>query len=418
MPKVSMIRSLFVCVIAILTAACADAPTTASTPMPARGTPAKIEISATPGTGANGGTATVTARVLDAYAAVVADVDVAFAADAGTFAAATVKTDQSGLAIAALTASPGLVKVTASAGSLRATEVPVEIQPQTSTSTPPPSVPPPGTPGPADIPLTATLFVTPGAAGSPTSFSVATGPITSAVWTFGDGASTTTTITPTSGPGTTTHNYAVGSYIASVTVTDARGRQASDSKPVTITIALPASYTVALSASPVVAGGSSTLTATVTQVNGAPAVSAWAWDCDNNGTVDATSANTASCTYPTEGTFAARVTVTGGTLTGTATTVVTVSPKTPTVTVHCAQPTPPALTVNCNVSATLDGATVATSDITHVDWDWADTATSASANALGTHTYAAANTYVITARNVSVNGTTAKGTNSASVVVQ
>src|SRR4051794_4586380 len=108
MPKVSKIRPLFVCLIAVLTAACAgNAPTAASTPVPVRGTPAKIEISATPGLGANGGSATITARVLDAYAATLPEIDVTFAADAGTFAQSPARTDDHGIATTSLSAAPG-----------------------------------------------------------------------------------------------------------------------------------------------------------------------------------------------------------------------------------------------------------------------------------------------------------------------
>jgi PKD repeat protein len=395
-----------------------EPPTAPASVLPKAGEPATIELSATPGIGEKGGTATITARVLDGLFTAVPNATVTFAADAGQLASQAAQTDDKGIATTTLTASPGAVKVTAIAGSIHAPAATVAIQPVSTTSTPPPSIPPPPVPTPPETPLTATLFVTPAAAGADTRLSVATGPIVSAVWTFGDNTpSTTTIVTPTS-PATTTHRYAVGPYTASVTVTDARGRTASDAKSFTIGIALPASYTVALSATLVVAGGSSTLTATVTQLNGAPAVTSWAWDCDNNGTIDATSANTASCTYLTEGPVTARVTVTGGAITGTATTSLTVAAQSPIVTVNCAQQATPALTVECNVSATLGGANVNTTDITHVDWDWADTTTTASPNALGTHTYLSANTRTIVARNVTITGTTAKGSGSATVTVQ
>jgi hypothetical protein len=52
-------------------------------PLPAHGTPAKIELSATSGVGEHGGTATVTARVLDAYSLLLPDVSVTFSADTG-----------------------------------------------------------------------------------------------------------------------------------------------------------------------------------------------------------------------------------------------------------------------------------------------------------------------------------------------
>ena len=106
------------------------------------------------------------------------------------------------------------------------------------------------------------------------------------------------------------------------------------------------SYTVTLAASPssLVVNNSATLTATVTAVNGAPPPTSYAWDCTNNGTVDATTAiNTTSCAYTSAGTITSRVTVSSATASGSATTTVTVTAV-----------TPPTVTYVNNVKAILD----------------------------------------------------------------
>jgi PKD repeat protein len=432
MPKVSTIVRSLVFVAAIVTASCAgDPPATGPTLLPAHGTPAKIELNATPGIGAHGGQAAVTARVLDAYALLLPDVDVTFSADAGAFDAMTARTNSAGLATSVLKADPGVVKVRATAGGIQAAEAVVSIQPLNVVEPPPPSPPPPPPPPipqptPPQPSYGVTMVASPASVvtGAPTTISATVSQnfgapaVTSWAWD----CDTTTSSTDATTANSATCTYAtVGTFTANVKVT---GGTVVGFATTTVTVTAvppPPSYTVSLVAAPasIPSGTSSTLIATVTPHDGAPAVTAWTWDCDTSATsTDFTTATTAMCAYPTSGTFTAKVTVTGGTVTGSATTTVVVIPAVPVVTVHCGQPTPPALTVNCNVSATLNGATVSTSDITHVDWDWADTGTSSSANALGIHTYTAASTYVIVARNVTVNGTTATGSGSVSFQVQ
>jgi hypothetical protein len=152
MPKVSLLAV----VAALVAVGCGvDPPATSPTPLPAHGTPAKIELSATSGVGEHGGTATVTARVLDAYSLLLPDVSVAFSANTGTFSAATVATNSSGTATTTLTADPGTVKVTAAAGSASASELPVSIQPVNIFVPPPPGpVPPLPLPDPKPQPPT------------------------------------------------------------------------------------------------------------------------------------------------------------------------------------------------------------------------------------------------------------------------
>ncbi len=98
---------------------------------------------------------------------------------------------------------------------------------------------------------------------------------------------------------------------------------------VTVTAVVVPSYTITLAASPatVVAGGASTLTASVTAVNAAPTPTLYSWDCDNNGSIDFTSSTpSTTCTYLTAGNITGKVTVTGGTASGSATTTVIVTP--------------------------------------------------------------------------------------------
>ena len=212
----------------------------------------------------------------------------------------------------------------------------------------------------------------------------------------------------------------LGTITSRVTVT---GGTATGTAQTTVTVnpTLPPSYTVTLSASPtsVTAGNTSTLTATVMLNNGAPAVANYAWDCDGDGTTDATSTaplNTNACLYPIAGSFTARVTATGGAVSGSGTTKVTVNPHpTPVVTVSCGQGAP--LTANCVVSATLNGAPVPSSTISHVDWDWGDSKTSTTASNVGSHPYGVPNPYTIMVSNVTMSGTTQKGTGSTTITI-
>lgn len=175
-------------------------------------------------------------------------------------------------------------------------------------------------------------------------------------------------------------------------------------------------YSVVLVASPssVFTGGSSTLTATVTANNGAPATpSSFAWDCTNDGTVDFTTASTSqACSYPTAGTITAKVTVSNGAAGGTGTTTVTVTtPPPPTVTLNCstgAKVVPPNPST-CVASATVNGVLVPSSRITQVVWTFGDGTpdeTSLS-NTSAPHQYLSSNTFTVfgTATISGVSGT-------------
>jgi PKD repeat protein len=202
--------------------------------------------------------------------------------------------------------------------------------------------------------------------------------VTSYAWDFGDANTAQTTTS------STTHLYAaVGSYNASVKVIDSLGRSAT-SLAVAVVSAVPVppspapppppSYTVVLTASPttVVIGASSTLTAMVTLLNGAPAPTSYAWDCDGNGTTDFTTAiniNTQPCAYPLAGTITSKVTVTGGSVTGTASTSVTVTAPPLFVAISPSTSTP---TVGVNLDFTATVTSVGPLPAL-MQWQWDDT---------------------------------------------
>ncbi|HEY3045363.1 MAG TPA: Ig-like domain-containing protein [Vicinamibacterales bacterium] len=91
-------------------------------------------------------------------------------------------------------------------------------------------------------------------------------------------------------------------------------------------------YGVAVIAAPtsVVAGGSSTLTATATPLNGAPLASAYDWDCTGDGVTDFTTVvNFQVCTYNTAGAIVSRVTAKAGAVNGSGGVTVTVAAAAP-----------------------------------------------------------------------------------------
>jgi PKD repeat protein len=495
-----------------------DTPTAPARPRPVPGVPAVIDLSAVPGVGTHGGSATLTARVMDALAGPVKDAVVTFTSDTGTLSAATATTDETGHAATQLTASPGAVKVTAAVGTLRSPDTLVVVQPLATPPTPTPTPPPtdPTDPGAA---IALTLSNTGGTPAFPTTFTLG---VRNAVtpfkvtWAFGDGAIVETA------SASATHQYtATGTFSASATVRDALGRSASATTsvaigaipptptptptpptPLTVTVAsskttltagqsatltatvtgsaTPATsyvwdctgdgivdattstntttctyatagvvtsyvsvtngtssgsgsvtltidpapapaYSVSLSAAPatVVVGSTSTLTATVTTQNGAPAPTSFAWDCDGNGTTDATTGtNTNVCTYATVGSVTPKVTATGGTVSGSATTTVTVTAvPPPVVSVNCAQ-VGATLTAHCVVSATLNGTAVPSGSITSVTWDFGDASSATTATNSTDHTYGGPSPYQVLVSNVTVTGSAAKGSGSTSVTIK
>jgi hypothetical protein len=228
-------RKLFIVALLITATGCSFAaplePTPATTPPPApAGTPATLELSASPGLGDQGGTAAIGVHVMDLYGAHLANITVTLSSPTGLLTPNTIITDGRGRGTAQVTAEPGFVTVQAMTGSglMRAIAVAIQAAP------PPPPAPTP-MPGPTPIPepplppLTVKLIATPARAGLVTTFSLMTSAITAATWDFGDGGTTTTTEPAAD------HIYNVsGTYTANVTVVDPKGRRASGSTTFTI----------------------------------------------------------------------------------------------------------------------------------------------------------------------------------------
>jgi Big-like domain-containing protein len=331
-------------VTALLLSACAsklpDSPTSTPVTAPQAGVPSRLELHASPGLGAEAGTGTIDARVLDAFATALANQTVAFTASAGTLGAATVVTDEKGFARTTISAAPDTtIDIVATVSGIE-TKTKIAMQPL------PPPPPTPGTPPPPPPPPT-----------------------------------------PPSPP---------------------------PPPPV-----IPPGYSVTLttSASPI-AGNPLTLTATVTAQGGAAPPTSFAWDCTNDGVVDATTASNtyALCSFPTATTATAKVTASNAAagLSQSATTTFTVAPPpAPVITISCNKLTP----TTCVASATVGGVNVASTRITNVDWDWGDNSTSTTGSNSGTHTYAAGGlTYdVIAVVTVSGNPSTGTGHGSAAV---
>src|SRR6185295_188333 len=108
-------------VAAVLLSACAyKNPTTPTTTVqPRAGVPSRIELTANPGVGAEGGTGSISARVFDGLSTALAEQTVTFTASVGTLGAASVLTDEKGVARTNLTGPEGAtVTIVAAAGAV------------------------------------------------------------------------------------------------------------------------------------------------------------------------------------------------------------------------------------------------------------------------------------------------------------
>lgn len=393
--------------VSLLLSGCTSSPTTSTVPPAAppvvSNAPASIQILASTRPDSQ---LDVVAKVLTAQNAFVPDATVTFSVNSGSVSPTTAVTDAGGLARTIVT-STGKVTIHAEVGSIASS---VETN-GTVTG------------------LSVSLFVaavTTGTASTLTANVSGLAPGSTAIgfaWTFGD-----TTSASTAAP-STTHPYARGTYPASVTVTDSLGRSATASASAVVTDppappAPPApSYTVTVVAAPsaLLIGASSTLTATVTQQNSAPAPTSFAWDCDGNGVAEVTNAlTTHSCAYPVAGVIVSKVVVSGvGVTAVTGTANVTVTTAIPVVTVSCSTGIHLGAASTCVVSATLGGLVVPSGNITSVSWDFGDgvTTTNTAGNVSPAHTYGSANPFTVSASNVLVVGATGPGSGSTSTTI-
>jgi hypothetical protein len=177
-------------------------------PQPARGTPASLTLSATPGVGAQGGHAAVSVRVVDALKVPVPDVRVTLEASAGSLDPTELVTDGEGRGTAVLTAPAGSVTLTASIAHGPTSVSLVAVQP----SVPLPHV--------TSLQMTATTVTV----GRATDFAIILegGTVRTVAWDYGDGTQEEI------GSATATHTYpAANTYTVVALVTDTDGHATS-----------------------------------------------------------------------------------------------------------------------------------------------------------------------------------------------
>jgi len=141
------------------TMSCAyENPTQSTTPVaqPTPGVPSRIELSATPGVGAEAGSGAITARVLDGLAAALQGQMVTFKAESGELGASQVVTDDKGLARTTISGPAGPISISASVGAVeQKTLIAIQSPPPTSL---PPGPPPTTTTTTTTVPPIVTVF--------------------------------------------------------------------------------------------------------------------------------------------------------------------------------------------------------------------------------------------------------------------
>ncbi len=346
-------------VVALLSLGCGSSPTSPTAQPVSPAAQNSLTLSAVTGHGADAGHATVTATLRTPTGAAASDVPVIFDTSTGILSASAVLTIGNGTATTTVTATTATTAtLTAIAfGTSASMAVAIEAPPPSPPPPPPPPNPPPtgpvppppippSTPPPSPTPtppvpaptppppaVTVAVSVTASATqivvGSSSMLhataSVSNGAaITSYAWDCnGDGIVDATTIAPTSS--TVCVYPTVGTFAATVTaVSGSLSGMAGVTVHVTAAPAPALSVGLTASSNVVIFGDSSTLTASPNPQNGAPPVTSYAWDC-GDGVIVTNGIATHVCTYPTVSVQTAHVTVTGGALTASAITVVSVT---------------------------------------------------------------------------------------------
>ncbi len=217
-----------------------------------------VILSASPQTlNSTGGSATITARVLDPNGTTLPGVPVTFTADNGTLSQSTVITDATGTATTTLSTSRE-TKVTATVSGDVKADVTVKVNARIGITITPPSTSP--------------------TAGLPSSFTVAvssTANVQNVRVDWGDGSSQD--LGAVSGTTTVTHTYrSEGTFTVSATALDASGEQASVSTGVSVLPQQPPSVTITSSNSSPGIGESVILTASVS--GAASTIQNYQWD--------------------------------------------------------------------------------------------------------------------------------------------
>lgn len=324
-------RAVAVLVVALPIACGHPGPVSPTTPTPIAPPAAVKAIRLTPSTGElpiGGGSLEIKIETVgNLYGTIVApDVPVELSASDGALTATTAKTDQTGHAKVSWTGTKS-AEITARAGEVSGAMT-IHVATVQSPIPPGPAPAPPPTPTPTPIPPTppgqpsvsVALTATPSTVlvNEMVTFSAAStvnaeaGSIRYYAWDLdGDGVyeiaqggATQTRSYPTSGTRTvsviaTSTSWTTGAATTTVTVND---------PPPPVPPAL--SVTLTSNVSTVTEAGTVNFTATPSNLNG-ETVAFYSWDLDGNGTADGTTVtNTRPFTYPTHGSYTARVTIT------------------------------------------------------------------------------------------------------------
>lgn len=317
----------FAAIAALMLAGCAYKNPTSPTPPPSTtptiGPPASVTVTAISGAGTS---AILTVHVLDANGHGVPNARVQLTTTVGVVDPDTPTTNSTGTATASLFSNQKST-VSASLGELHSAEIDVDGRSRFSVALSG------GSGGTRGESYRFTVSVTPFVK----DMQFAAGSVT-----FGDGGSAPMNVSAEAPVAVFAHTYfQPGSFAIAASVTDSLGITEQTTTHVTISnppappppAPPPApTYAVTVSASPtaIIVGDTSTLTATATAQNGAPAVTSYEWDCDGNGTVDFTTAGPSQvCTYNTAGTISSRVTAKGAGASGTGSASVTVGAAAP-----------------------------------------------------------------------------------------
>jgi hypothetical protein len=319
-------------VVVLTTLACGYKAPTAPTPavQPPVGVPARLELTANPGVGTDGGTGTVVARVFDAFSTALPDQTVTFSVSEGALSAAKVVTDDKGIARTTLTGPAGAaITIHASAGDVDV-ETLIAIQPTPApppvppAPVPPPPLPEPPAPPPGIPTYVVTLSASPSSllVGGTATLSASVIPLfrapapTAYAWDCtGDSVVDATT---------STASYVcaypiAGSVAATVRVT---GGAASALGTTTVSVTppvppTPPALTLTLTGSPQTVAVTQPIafTATIANVQAGETVSAYQWDLDNTAGFEGTSTITTrpGGPYTVAGLFVATVKVTTST---------------------------------------------------------------------------------------------------------
>ncbi len=251
-----------------------------------------VILSASPQTlNSTGGSATITARVLDPNGTTLPGVPVTFTADNGTLSQSTAITDATGTATTTLTTSRD-TKVTATVSGDVKADVTVKVNARIGITITPPSTSPT-----AGLPSTFTIAV------------ASTANVQNVRMDWGDGSSQD--LGAVSGTTTVTHTYrSEGTFTVSATALDASGEQASVSTGVSVLPQQPPSVIITSSNNSPVAGETVTLTASVTGATST--IQNYSWELGLNATPAASSStsNRVTVAWSTSGTKVITVTVT------------------------------------------------------------------------------------------------------------